>query len=88
MPTQPAADQDLPVLAWWPGQTGGGKVENKWDNVSTQLLTVCVDTSGDGVCNERIGLFDSFGQDYWWNRDTSGRPHIQLVFVPVSSSVL
>lgn len=66
-------------------QTGGGKLQNKWDNVSTQLLTVCVDTSGDGVCDERVGLFDSFGQDYWWNWDTSGRPHVQLVFVPVSS---
>jgi len=64
-------------------QTGGGKLQNKWDNVSAELLTVCIDTSGDSVCDERIGLFDSFGEDYWWSWDTSGRPHVQLVFVPV-----
>jgi hypothetical protein len=40
---------------------------------------VCVDTSGDGVCDERIGLFDSRGRDYWWSFDNSGRPHVQLV---------
>jgi hypothetical protein len=51
----------------------------EWDNVSRQLLTVCVDTSGDGVCDERIGLFDSRGRDYWWSFDNSGRPHVQLV---------
>ncbi len=51
-----------------------------WENVSRQLLTVCVDTSGDGVCDDRIGLFDSMGRDYWWSFDNSGRPHVQLVF--------
>lgn len=65
---------------------GSGKAQNKWDNVSAQLLTVCVDTVGDGVCDDRIGLFDAVGQDYWWNWDTKGRPHVQLVFVPVQSS--
>ena len=65
-------------------QTGGGKLQNKWDNVSTELLTVCIDTSGDGICDQRIGLFDAFGEDYWWNWDTEGRPHVQLVFIPVS----
>lgn len=64
-------------------ETGGGKIQNKWDNVSSELLTVCIDTSGDGVCDQRVGLFDAFGEDYWWNWDTSGRPHVQLVFVPV-----
>lgn len=51
----------------------------EWQNVSRQLLTVCVDTSGDGVCDQRIGLFDSRGKDYWWSLDNSGRPHVQLV---------
>lgn len=64
-------------------QTGGGKMQNKWDNVSTELLTVCIDTDGNQTCDQRVGLFDAFGQDYWWNWDTSGRPHVQLVFVPV-----
>jgi hypothetical protein len=50
-----------------------------FENVSRQLLTVCVDTSGDGVCDDRIGLFDSVGRDYWWSFDQAGRPHVQLV---------
>lgn len=53
---------------------------NEWQNASRQLLTVCVDTSGDGVCDDRIGLFDSKGRDYWWSFDNAGRPHVQLVF--------
>jgi hypothetical protein len=64
---------------------GRGKEQNKWDNVSTELLTVCVDTDGDGICDKRVGLFDSFGEDYWWNWGAQGRPHVQLVFIPVRS---
>jgi hypothetical protein len=68
--------------------TGGGKAQNQWENASAQLLTVCVDTSGDGVCDDRIGLFDSLGEGYWWNFDTVGRPHVQLVFFPVPPSTV
>jgi len=64
---------------------GDGSAQNRWENVSTQLLTVCVDKSGDGVCDDRIGLFDSVGKDYWWSLDSGGRPHVQLVFFPVRS---
>lgn len=64
---------------------GKGKEQNKWDNVSTELLTVCIDTVGDGVCDKRVGLFDTFGENYWWNWGTQGRPHAQLVFMPVLS---
>jgi hypothetical protein len=69
----------------WVGtrDAGGGTVPNRWRNASTQLLTVCVDTSGDGVCDDRVGLFDSIGEDYWWSFDNAGRPHVQLVFFPV-----
>ncbi len=62
---------------------GNGSAQNRWENVSAQLLTVCVDKSGDGVCDDRIGLFDSSGEDYWWSFDNGGRPHVQLVFFPV-----
>jgi hypothetical protein len=64
---------------------GSGKEQNKWTNVSAELLTVCVDTDGDGTCDKRVGLFDSYGEDYWWNWGTHGRPHVQLVFVPMRS---
>jgi hypothetical protein len=62
---------------------GEGALQNRWTNVSPQFLTVCVDKSGDGVCDARIGLFDSSGRDYWWSVDNGGRPHVQLVFLPV-----
>ncbi len=56
--------------------------------MSAELLTVCVDTIDDDItiCDDRIGLFDSAGEDYWWNWDTEGRPHVQLVFFPVQPS--
>lgn len=66
-------------------EVGNGKVQNKFENVSAELLSVCVDTDDDQQCDERIGLFDPRGQDYWWNWDPQGRPHVQLVFVPVQS---
>ncbi len=64
-------------------KAGEGPTQNRWQNVSAQLLTVCVDKSGDGVCDDRIGLFDAAGRDYWWSFDTGRRPHVQLVFLPV-----
>lgn len=66
---------------------GNGKEQNKWDNVSTQLLTVCVDTDLDGACDDRLSLFDEAGLDYWWNWDAQGRAHVQLVFFPVQSGL-
>jgi hypothetical protein len=65
--------------------TGGGKTQNRWENVSAQLLTVCVNTDDDPECDDRVGLFDPAGEDYWWNVDTQGRPHVQLVFFPVGA---
>jgi hypothetical protein len=69
----------------WVGtrNASGVTAPNQWESVSAQLLTVCVDTSGDGVCDDRIGLFDSVGQGYWWSFNNAGRPHVQLVFLPV-----
>lgn len=64
---------------------GSGKEQNRWENVSTQLLTVCVDTDLDGACDDRLGLFDDMGLDYWWNWNANGSAHVQLVFFPVSS---
>jgi hypothetical protein len=64
---------------------GDGNAQNPWQDVSEQLLTVCVDKTGDGLCDDRVGLFDSSGQDYWWSFDKAGRPHVQLVFFPVGA---
>lgn len=66
---------------------GSGKEQNRWENVSAQLLTVCVDTDGDMACDDRLSLFDPAGEGYWWNWDANGRPHVQLVFYPVQSGI-
>jgi hypothetical protein len=55
----------------------------KYADVSKELLTVCLDTSGDGVCDTRVALFDPALFDYFWNWNTTGKAHAQLVFVAV-----
>jgi hypothetical protein len=67
-------------------ESGGGKAP-KFDNVSAELLTICLDTfddgNFDGNCDVRYPLFDTTLENYFWQWNTHGRPHAQLVFVPV-----
>jgi hypothetical protein len=60
-----------------------GKGSMQFDDVSKELLTVCLDTSGDGKCDIRYPLFASQLKDYFWQWNTSGKAHAQLVFVPI-----
>jgi hypothetical protein len=53
----------------------------KFTNVSKQLLTLCLDTTGDTVCDTRYALFDLPLYDYFWNWNTAGKAHAQLFFV-------
>jgi len=66
-------------------ETGGKKM--RFTDYSKQLLTICLDTyddgNFDGVCDERVGLFDSRLTEYFWQWNTNGRAHAQLVFKPV-----
>lgn len=66
-------------------ETGKGKL--KFTNESAALLTVCLDTfddgNFDGNCDVRLALFDATLENYFWQWNTKGRPHAQLVFVPV-----
>ena len=55
----------------------------KYTNVSKELLTVCLDTTGDGTCDTRVALFDPALFDYFWNWNTTGKAHAQLVFTAV-----
>jgi len=55
----------------------------KFENVSKQLLTVCLDTNADTVCDTRVALFDPALYDYFWNWNTTGKAHAQLVFTAV-----
>ena len=59
-----------------------GKVA-KFENVTRQLLTLCLDTDGDTVCDARYPLFANELEDYFWQWNTSGKAHAQLVFIPI-----
>ncbi len=60
------------------GKNGGPP---KFTNVSRELLSVCLDTDGNGKCDQRIALFSGGLQDFFWNWDTTGKAHAQLFFV-------
>lgn len=65
--------------------TGGDKMRFK--DYSRELLTLCLDTDVDGnldgQCDDRMPLFDSSLEYYFWQWNTKGRAHAQLVFKPV-----
>jgi hypothetical protein len=64
-----------------------GKKAPKFEDFTAELLTICLDTyddlNFDGECDARYPLFDAALQDYFWQWNTQGRAHAQLVFVPV-----
>jgi len=59
------------------------KGPGKFVNVTDKLLYVCADTTGDGVCDTSIPLFDSQLYDYFWDYDNNGLRLAQLRFYPV-----
>lgn len=59
---------------------------SKFTNVSQQLLYIYADIDGDGLV-DRVPLFDSRLQDYFWQVDAQGRLHAQLRFCPVATQV-
>jgi len=69
--------------------SGSGGKGIKFTDYTKELLTVCVDTftdgNFDGACDVRVPLFDSQLEYYFWQWNTQGRAHAQLVFVPDTS---
>ncbi|MDZ4660750.1 MAG: hypothetical protein SGJ18_03940 [Pseudomonadota bacterium] len=59
---------------------------SSFQNVSQELLYVYADLDLDGDV-ERVPLFDSALQEYFWQVDSTGRLHAQLRFCPVSTVV-
>src|SRR5262245_12947415 len=55
----------------------------KFTNVSKELLSICLDTNNNGVCDTRYPLFDSGLYDYFWNWNTTGKAHAQLFFMAI-----
>jgi hypothetical protein len=67
-------------------ETGNGKM--RFTDYTKELLTICLDTfddgNFDGSCDERVAVFDPRLIEYFWQWNTNGRAHAQLVFKPVT----
>ena len=62
------------------------KGKSSFVNVSKDLLYIYADINGDGVI-DRIPLFDSSLQGYFWNYDNNGLKLVQLRFYDISTTV-
>jgi hypothetical protein len=62
------------------------KGKSSFTNVSKQLLYVYADIDGDGVI-DRMPLFDSRLQDYFWQYDNQGLKLVQLRFYELPTDV-
>ncbi len=60
-----------------------GKNREQFDDISKELLTICLDTNSDGLCDIRYPLFAAPLFDYFWQWNTQGKAHAQLVFIPL-----
>ncbi len=79
-------DDDVIVCStenWLSVRESGKGTKPTFTNVSKELLTVCVDTTGDGTCDARWALFAPQFYDYFWNWNTQGKAHAQIFFVAV-----
>jgi hypothetical protein len=63
-----------------------GTGASKFTNVSRELLYVYADIDGDGTI-DRMPLFDSRLQDYYWQYDNNGLKVLQLRFYEVPTTV-
>jgi hypothetical protein len=57
------------------------------DNISKELLTLCVDTDGDQTCDERIFLFDDRASNYLWSADNSGLRNAEVRFLEIKQNI-
>lgn len=62
------------------------KGKSTFTNVSKYLLYIYADITGDGIL-ERVPLFDSRLEDYFWEYDNKGLRLAQLRFYPCSTTV-
>ncbi len=64
-----------------------GTGKSSFQNVSKELLTLCLDTDLDGVCDTRTGLFDDATDGYFWSYDNNGLKLAQLRFYEIATVV-
>jgi len=62
------------------------KGKTSFQNVSKDLLYIYADVNNDGML-DRVALFDSRLQDYYWNYDNTGLRNAQLRFYECASIV-
>ena len=62
------------------------KGQQKFTNVSKELLYIYVDLDGDGAA-ERYNLFNDALQDYFWSYDNNGLKLLQLRFYEIPTDV-
>lgn len=78
-------DEELCSLEVRIAVRGTGKP--KVDNISKELLTLCVDTDGDLRCDERIFLFDDRAHDYVWSMDNFGLRNAEVRFLEIPQNI-
>ena len=59
----------------------------RWVNVTKELLTVCLDTDGDQLCDTREFLFANKDLQYLWQYDNFGNRIAKLRFYPVQQAI-
>jgi hypothetical protein len=64
-----------------------GKGKPSVQNVSKELLTMCVDTDGDLKCDERIFLFDDRASNYLWSVDNLGLRNAEVRFLEIPQTI-
>lgn len=62
------------------------KGKSSFTNVTKELLYLYADINGDGII-DRVPLFDSTLQDYYWSYDNNGLKLLQLRFYQVPTTV-
>ena len=79
------ADEELCSLEVAVMVRGTGKP--KVQNISRELLTLCVDTDGDLKCDERVFLFDDRAEDYVWSIDNFGLRNVEVRFLEIAQNI-
>ena len=62
------------------------KGKSSFENVTKQLLYIYADIDADGTL-DRVPLFDSRLEDYYWQYDNNGLKLVQLRFYPLATDV-
>ena len=57
------------------------------DNISRELLTLCVNTDDDPACDERIFLFDDRASGYLWSAENSGLRNAEVRFLEIKQNI-